>query len=225
MRAPRARPTHGLLVIMTAERAATSEDREAKMNQLSAIYEHIPHGRTKERLEGTAPPPPKVNDERVGINGKLGLFITTIVGTMWAAYLFTRARADQLPIRNRQRQQASSSSPGSPRPSSSWSSCRLSSSARTSRRKRPTSAPRRPTRTPRPCCMRLCRFRRTSPPRTTPSRCRSPSSRSSSPSYAALVAADDYGVAVDAGAPAEACCAASNTARCCLAGCSQHSAK
>jgi hypothetical protein len=34
-------------------------------------------------------PTPKVNDERVGLNGKLGLYITTVVGTMWAAYLFT----------------------------------------------------------------------------------------------------------------------------------------
>jgi hypothetical protein len=33
--------------------------------------------------------PPKVDDERVGINGKIGLFVTTVVGTMWCAYLFT----------------------------------------------------------------------------------------------------------------------------------------
>jgi len=59
------------------------------MTQLAEIFRHTPHARTSERLGGTAPPPPKVNDERVGINGKLGLFITTIVGTMWAAYLFT----------------------------------------------------------------------------------------------------------------------------------------
>ena len=40
-------------------------------------------------MAGSAGPPPKVNDERVGFNGKLGLFVTTVVGTMWAAYLFT----------------------------------------------------------------------------------------------------------------------------------------
>jgi hypothetical protein len=40
-------------------------------------------------LAGRAPPPPKVDDERVGFNGRLGLFLTTIIGTMWAAYLFT----------------------------------------------------------------------------------------------------------------------------------------
>jgi hypothetical protein len=40
-------------------------------------------------MAGKAPPPPKVDDERVGFNGRLGLFLTTIVGTMWAAYLFS----------------------------------------------------------------------------------------------------------------------------------------
>jgi hypothetical protein len=59
------------------------------MTQLAAIFQHSPHPRTRDRLAGTAPPPPKVDAERVGINGKLGLFITTIVGTMWAAYVFT----------------------------------------------------------------------------------------------------------------------------------------
>jgi hypothetical protein len=32
--------------------------------------------------------PPKVNDERVGFNGRVGLWITNKVGTMWAAYVF-----------------------------------------------------------------------------------------------------------------------------------------
>jgi len=40
-------------------------------------------------LAGSAPAPPKVNDERIGFNGRFGLFLTTVVGTMWAAYLFT----------------------------------------------------------------------------------------------------------------------------------------
>jgi hypothetical protein len=59
------------------------------MSELATIFRHIPHPRTRERMAGAAPPPPKVADERVGLNGKVGLFITTIVGTMWAAYLFT----------------------------------------------------------------------------------------------------------------------------------------
>lgn len=67
------------------------------MTQLAAIFEHIPHARTRDRLAGTATPPPTVDEERVGINGKLGLFITTIVGTMWAAYLFTIIALISLP--------------------------------------------------------------------------------------------------------------------------------
>jgi hypothetical protein len=59
------------------------------VNELGAIFQHVPHPHTRQTLEGTATPPPKVDDERVGLNGKLGLMITSIVGTMWAAYLFT----------------------------------------------------------------------------------------------------------------------------------------
>jgi hypothetical protein len=59
------------------------------VNEVSAIFQHIPHPHTRETLAGTAQPPPKVRDERVGLNGRVGLFITTVVGTMWAAYLFT----------------------------------------------------------------------------------------------------------------------------------------
>ena len=59
------------------------------MNELEAVFQHIPHPHTQQKLKGTAPPPAKVNDQRVGFNGKLGLFITGVVGTMWAAYLFT----------------------------------------------------------------------------------------------------------------------------------------
>ena len=59
------------------------------MSQVSAVFEHVPHPHTRAHLAGSAPPPPKVDDERVGINGKLGLFLTSIVGTMWAAYLFS----------------------------------------------------------------------------------------------------------------------------------------
>ncbi|MEX2236383.1 MAG: hypothetical protein WEB00_02430 [Dehalococcoidia bacterium] len=59
------------------------------MSDFVAIFNHIPHPRTRDRLSGTAPAAPKVDDERAGINGRLGLLITTGVGTMWAAYLFT----------------------------------------------------------------------------------------------------------------------------------------
>jgi len=59
------------------------------LNTAEAIYQHVPHPHTSETLAGTADPPPKVSDARVGLNGRVGLFITTVVGTMWAAYLFT----------------------------------------------------------------------------------------------------------------------------------------
>ncbi len=59
------------------------------MTQVAAVFEHIPHPHTRDMLAGSAPAPPKVDDERIGFNGKLGLFLTTVVGTMWAAYLFT----------------------------------------------------------------------------------------------------------------------------------------
>lgn len=49
-------------------------------------YVHIPHPRISQRSQEK---PPKTADERVGVNGKIGVFITTVVGTMWAAYLFT----------------------------------------------------------------------------------------------------------------------------------------
>jgi hypothetical protein len=59
------------------------------MARNASVFEHIPHPRTRDMLAGSAPAPPKVDDERIGFNGKIGLFLTTIVGRMWAAYLFT----------------------------------------------------------------------------------------------------------------------------------------
>src|SRR5437764_6860484 len=47
-------------------------------------YVQHPHIAVRRR-EG----PARTTDERVGRNGRVGLFITTVVGTMWAAYLFT----------------------------------------------------------------------------------------------------------------------------------------
>ena len=55
---------------------------------MSSIYVHIPHPHTQRVLAGTAPPPPRVDDERVGFNGKVGLAITTLVGTMVCGYVF-----------------------------------------------------------------------------------------------------------------------------------------
>jgi hypothetical protein len=48
-------------------------------------YEHVPHPRIAARKEAG---PPKTTDEHVGFNGKIGLGLTTAVGTMWCAYAF-----------------------------------------------------------------------------------------------------------------------------------------
>jgi hypothetical protein len=61
------------------------------------IYEHIPHPCTILHLTGKAPRPPKVNDGRVGINGRIGLLITTLVGTMICGYVFAIIALISLP--------------------------------------------------------------------------------------------------------------------------------
>ncbi len=53
-----------------------------------ATFEHVPHPHTIKRLAGQAPGPATVNQGRVGINGRIGLVITTAVGTMICAYVF-----------------------------------------------------------------------------------------------------------------------------------------
>jgi hypothetical protein len=58
------------------------------------IYQHIPHPRLLQRRHER---PPKTTDERLGRNGKIGVFITTVVGTMWAAYIFTILALISLP--------------------------------------------------------------------------------------------------------------------------------
>lgn len=55
---------------------------------MTTIYEHVMHPHTARILSGQAPPPVKVDDGRVGLNGKIGLLITTLVGTMITAYVF-----------------------------------------------------------------------------------------------------------------------------------------
>jgi hypothetical protein len=52
---------------------------------MSIAYQHVPHPRIAERKKAG---PPKTTDEHVGLNGKVALALTTIVGTMWCAYAF-----------------------------------------------------------------------------------------------------------------------------------------
>jgi uncharacterized membrane protein len=47
-------------------------------------FVHHPHPHTEQRK---LQPPPKVADQHVGINGRLGAAITRRVGTMWAFYI------------------------------------------------------------------------------------------------------------------------------------------
>jgi hypothetical protein len=52
-------------------------------------FEHIMHPHTKARVEGTASPPPKTADEITTFNDRIAVKITTAVGTMTCAYVFT----------------------------------------------------------------------------------------------------------------------------------------
>lgn len=61
------------------------------------IYAHVAHPRTLLHLSGKAPRPPKVNDGRVGLNGRIGLAITTLVGTMICGYVFAIIALISLP--------------------------------------------------------------------------------------------------------------------------------
>ena len=52
---------------------------------MSIAFKHVPHPRIAQRKKSG---PPKTTDESVGINGKVALTLTTVVGTMWCAYAF-----------------------------------------------------------------------------------------------------------------------------------------
>jgi hypothetical protein len=61
------------------------------------IYTPHPHPHTVKRLSSEAPKPVKVNDGRLGLNGRIGLLITTAVGTMVCAYIFAAIALISLP--------------------------------------------------------------------------------------------------------------------------------
>ena len=60
----------------------------------SPLFHHVPHPRIGARQHHR---PAQTSDERAGLNGRIGVFITTVVGTMWAAYLFTLLALVSLP--------------------------------------------------------------------------------------------------------------------------------
>lgn len=52
---------------------------------MAIAFDHLPHPRIAERKKAG---PPKSTDESVGLNGRIGLALTAVVGTMWCAYFF-----------------------------------------------------------------------------------------------------------------------------------------
>jgi hypothetical protein len=64
---------------------------------MTTTYQHTPHEHTLRRLSGRAPGPAKVDEGRVGFNGRVGLAITTAVGTMICAYVFAVIAVISLP--------------------------------------------------------------------------------------------------------------------------------
>ena len=58
------------------------------------MEKHIQHPRIEERAKTG---PHLTKDERVGFNGKLALYITNAVSTMWCAYIFAAIALISLP--------------------------------------------------------------------------------------------------------------------------------
>ncbi len=52
---------------------------------MSVTFEHVPHPHIATRKKTG---PSKTTDEHVGFNGRIALILTTVVGTMWCAYIF-----------------------------------------------------------------------------------------------------------------------------------------
>ena len=62
-----------------------------------STYDHTPHPHTASRLSGESAGPVKVDDGRVGFNGRIGLRLTALVGTMICAYVFGAIALISLP--------------------------------------------------------------------------------------------------------------------------------
>ncbi len=59
-------------------------------------FEHAPHPRLSQRRQ-QGPATTQAERVKLGFNGRIGVFITTVVGTMWAAYIFTVLALISLP--------------------------------------------------------------------------------------------------------------------------------
>jgi hypothetical protein len=62
---------------------------------MSIAFKHVPHPHIAARKKTG---PAKTTDESVGLNGKIALVLTTIVGTMWCAYAFALLAFVALPF-------------------------------------------------------------------------------------------------------------------------------
>jgi hypothetical protein len=60
------------------------------------VFEHVPHPRFHQRHQ-QGPATTVAERNKLGLNGRIGVFITTVVGTMWAAYIFTVLALISLP--------------------------------------------------------------------------------------------------------------------------------
>ena len=63
-------------------------------SRVGEFFRHNPVERLQELRQRH---PVQTTEMRVGLNGRIGLFITTVVGTMWAAYIFTILALISLP--------------------------------------------------------------------------------------------------------------------------------
>lgn len=61
---------------------------------MAITFQHVPHPHIASRKKAG---PPKTTDEHVGPNGKIALVLTTVVGTMWCAYVFAALALVALP--------------------------------------------------------------------------------------------------------------------------------
>jgi hypothetical protein len=73
-----------------------TEGMDAAAGTPRLIFEHVPHPRIRQRQQ-QGPATTSAERDKLGFNGKIGVFITTVVGTMWAAYIFTVLALISLP--------------------------------------------------------------------------------------------------------------------------------
>lgn len=61
---------------------------------MAISYQHVPHPRIAQRRQAG---PPRVADESEGVNGRIALALTRVVGSMWCAYAFAALALVALP--------------------------------------------------------------------------------------------------------------------------------